>query len=64
MSVGYTFHVRFVPDGRTLTLHQEQEWARLRVRQNPESGGIPTKEKNTSFLGIKFDSTVENEIGI
>ncbi|QAT87054.1 putative lipoprotein [Corallococcus coralloides] len=38
MSVGYTFHVRFVPDGRTLTLHQEQEWARLRVRQNPESG--------------------------
>ncbi|RKG84309.1 hypothetical protein D7W82_22680 [Corallococcus sp. CA049B] len=37
VSVDYTFHVRFVPEGRTLTLHQELDWARLRARQNPES---------------------------
>ncbi|RKI12303.1 hypothetical protein D7Y15_18765 [Corallococcus sp. AB030] len=37
VSVDYTFHVRFVPQGITLNRHQELEWARLRVRQNPES---------------------------
>ncbi|NPC48943.1 hypothetical protein HPC50_17935 [Corallococcus exiguus] len=37
VSVDYTFNVRFVPQGITLNRHQELEWARLRVRQNPES---------------------------
>ncbi|NPC71263.1 hypothetical protein D7Y27_15205 [Corallococcus sp. AB004] len=37
VSVDYTFHVRFVPQGITLNSHQELDWARLRVRQNPES---------------------------
>ncbi|CAM4380994.1 energy transducer TonB [Corallococcus exiguus] len=37
VSVEYTFNVRFVPQGITLNRHQELDWARLRVRQNPES---------------------------
>ncbi|NBD12375.1 energy transducer TonB [Corallococcus silvisoli] len=37
MRTDYTFYVRFIPSGLTLTRQQEQDWARLRVRQNPDS---------------------------